>query len=233
LVIDGRVHPEQIGAKDVAGAVAAASAWLQLQPAPPTRPSHVEPKQPENSESQRPGVERHWTRSRRQLHSDDGVGEGGPAMFYGVALLSGILAGSRAFMAPAAVSWAARAGHLLLNGSWLAFMGYAWTAWIFTGLALIELVADQLPWTPSRRSAPQFGARLVTGALSGGTLGASGDTSWKVGLIAGAVGAVFGTHVSADFRARTAKAFGRDRPAALIEDAGAVILGLVVVGALL
>ena len=154
-------------------------------------------------------------------------------MFYGLTLLSGVLAGSRAFMAPAAVSWVARSGHLLLDGSWLAFMGYAWTPWIFTGLAFVELVADLFPWTASRKSAPQFGARLLTGALSGGTLGASGDTSWKVGLIAGAVGAVFGTHVSADFRARTAKAFGRDRPAALIEDAGAIILGLVIVGALL
>ncbi len=154
-------------------------------------------------------------------------------MLYGLAFLAGILAGSRTFMAPAAVSWVARSGHLILDGSWLAFMGYFWTPWIFTGLVLVELVADQLPWTPSRRSAPQFGARLLTGALSGGTLGASGDTSWKVGLIAGLVDAVFFTHVSADFRARTAKAFGSDRPAALIEDAGAIILGLVIIGAML
>lgn len=154
-------------------------------------------------------------------------------MLYGLALLSGILAGSRAFMAPAAVSWVAHTGRLLLEGSWLAFMGYAWTPWIFTALALIELVTDQLSWTPSRKSLPQFGTRLLTGALSGATLGGSSGSSWKVGLIAGVVGAVFGTNLGADFRARTAKAFGRDRPAALIEDAGAIVLSFVIIGALL
>jgi uncharacterized membrane protein len=153
-------------------------------------------------------------------------------MLYELALLAGIVAGSRTFIAPAAASWAAHSGRLLLDGSWLAFMGYAWTPWIFTALALVELVGDQLPWTPSRKSPPQFGARIPSGALSGATLGASGGSSWIVGLLAGAVGAVFGTHISADIRARMAKAFGRDRPAALIEDAGAIILGLVIVGVL-
>ena len=87
-------------------------------------------------------------------------------MLYGLALLAGIVAGSRTFTAPAAVSWAARLGHLDLDGSWLAFMGYAWTPWIFTALALVELVIDQLPSTPSRKVPMQFGARLVSGALS-------------------------------------------------------------------
>jgi uncharacterized membrane protein len=111
-------------------------------------------------------------------------------------------------------------------------MGYMWTQWTFTALALIELITDQLPWTPSRKTPPQFSPRLITGALSGATLGPSGGSSWIVGLIAGAVGAVFGTHVGADFRARTAKVFGRDRPAALIEDAGAIVVSLVIVGPL-
>ncbi len=154
-------------------------------------------------------------------------------MLYELALLAGILAGSRTFMAPAAVSWAARSGGLLLDGSWLAFMSSAWTPWIFTVLAVLELVGDQLPSTPSRKSPPQFVARILSGALSGATLGASGGSWWIVGLVAGAVGAIFGTHFSADVRARMAKAFGRDWPAALTEDAGAVMLGFVIVGALL
>ena len=73
-------------------------------------------------------------------------------MLYVLALLAGIVAGSRALTAPAAVSWAARLAPLNLGGSWLAFMGYAWTPWIFTALALVELVTDQLPSTPSRKS---------------------------------------------------------------------------------
>ena len=67
--------------------------------------------------------------------------------------------------------------------------------------------------------------------MSGATLGAAGG-SWIVGLVAGVVGAVIGTYGGAEVRARMAKAFGRDRPAALIEDAGAIILGLVIVLAL-
>ena len=149
-------------------------------------------------------------------------------MLYALALLAGIVAGSRTFTAPAAVSWAARLGHLDLGGSWLAFMGYAWTPWIFTLLALIELVVDQLPSTPSRKVPMQFGARIVTGALSGATLGVSVG-SWIAGLIAGVIGAVIGTYGGAEVRARMAKAFGRDTPAAFIEDAGAIVLGLIIV----
>ena len=149
-------------------------------------------------------------------------------MLYGLALIAGIVAGSRTLIAPAAVSWAARLGFLNLDGSWLAFMGYAWTPWIFTALAIVELVADQLPSTPSRKVPPQFGARIVSGALCGATIGASGG-SWIGGLVAGVIGAVVGTYGGAEVRARMAKAFGRDLPAALIEDAGAIVLGLIVV----
>jgi uncharacterized membrane protein len=152
-------------------------------------------------------------------------------MLYGLALLAGIVAGSRTFTAPAAVSWAARLGYLNLDGSWLAFMGYSWTPWIFTLLAIVEMVGDQLPSTPSRKVPMQFGARIVSGALSGATIGAAAG-SWIIGLIAGAIGAVIGTFGGAEIRARMAKAFGRDAPAAFIEDAGAIILGLVIIWAL-
>jgi uncharacterized membrane protein len=152
-------------------------------------------------------------------------------MLYGLALLAGIVAGSRTLTAPAAVSWAASLGYLNLEGSWLAFMGYAWTPWIFTLLAIAEMVADQLPSTPSRKVPMQFGARIVSGALCGATIGVSAG-SWIIGLIAGVVGAVIGTLGGAEIRARMAGAFGRDQPAAFIEDAGAIVLGLIVVWAL-
>ena len=152
-------------------------------------------------------------------------------MLYGLALLAGIVAGSRTFTAPAAVSWAARLGYLNLDGSGLAFMGYRWTPWIFTLLAIVEMVGDQLPSTPSRKVPMQFGARIVGGALSGATLGAAGG-SWIIGLIAGAIGAVIGTFGGAEIRSYLARAFGRDTPAAFLEDAGAIILGLIIIWAL-
>jgi uncharacterized membrane protein len=126
------------------------------------------------------------------------------------------------------VSWAARLGFPALNGSWLAFMGSAWTPWIFTALALFEMVTDQLPSTPSRKVPMQFGARIVSGSLSGATLGAAGG-SWIAGVVAGMIGAVIGTYGGAEIRRRMAQAFGSDTPAAFIEDVGAIVLGLIVV----
>jgi uncharacterized membrane protein len=145
-----------------------------------------------------------------------------------LALLIGFVAGLRAMMAPAAVAFAARFGHLALAGTPLAFMGYAWTPWIFGIAALGELVTDQLPSTPSRKIPVQFGTRIVTGALSGACIGAAHDTL-VVGLVAGAIGAVLGTLGGSAARTKMAAAFGSDRPAALIEDVVAIALAALIV----
>jgi uncharacterized membrane protein len=146
---------------------------------------------------------------------------------YVFALLIGIVAGSRTFTAPAAASWVARLGRLDLHGTGLAFMGFAWTPWVFTVLALIELVIDQLPSTPSRLVPMQFSGRIISGALSGATLaGATGSIAG--GAIAGILGAVIGTFGGHALRRKLAASFGSDVPAAFIEDAlaigGAVLL---------
>jgi uncharacterized membrane protein len=142
-------------------------------------------------------------------------------MFVLLALLIGIVAGLRAFTAPAAISWAAHLGWLHLDGSWLAFLGYRFTPWILSALALFELVGDQLPTTPSRKTPPQFITRLVMGGVSGAAIGISAG-SLLAGLGAGVVGAVIGTLGGAALRGRLAAAFGSDRLAALIEDVVAV-----------
>lgn len=152
-------------------------------------------------------------------------------MVYLLALVISIIAGLRAMTAPAAMSWAAYLGYLNLGGNWLAFMGYRFTPWILSVLALGEFVTDQLPSTPSRKVPVQFGARLVSGALSGAMVGTSGGTLLG-GLVAGIVGAVIGTMGGAAMRSRLAAAFGRDLPAALIEDAIAIIGAILVVGML-
>lgn len=152
-------------------------------------------------------------------------------MVYLLALVIGIIAGLRAMTAPAAMSWAAYLGYLNLGGGWLAFMGYRFTPWILSVLALGEFVTDQLPSTPSRKVPVQFGARLVSGALSGAMIGVDSGTLLG-GLVAGIIGAVIGTLGGAAARSRLATAFGRDLPAALIEDAIAIIGAVSVVGML-
>ncbi len=152
-------------------------------------------------------------------------------MAYLLALLVGGVAGLRTLTAPASVSWASYLGRLHLGGTWLAFFGYAWTPWILTLLAIGELIVDQLPSTPSRTAPPGFVGRIVTGALSGAAVGTAGGTMIG-GLVAGIAGAVIGTLAGHAFRARLAAAFGRDRPAAFIEDAIALGGALVIVTAL-
>ena len=144
-------------------------------------------------------------------------------------LLIGVIAGLRAMTAPAAISLAARAGWLDLTTTPLAFMGYAFTPWIFTVLALGELVTDQLPTTPSRTVPIQFGTRILMGALTGGAIGASGG-ALVIGAIAGIVGAVIGTLCGRAVRGRLAAAFGSDRPAAVIEDLIAIGGAFLIVG---
>ncbi len=147
-----------------------------------------------------------------------------------LALLIGIVAGLRAMIAPAAVSWAAQLGWLNLAGTPLAFMGYTYAPYILTVLAIGELITDQLPGTLSRKVPMQFGARLVTGALAGACIGAPANALAK-GLIAGAIGAVIGTLGGAKVRARMAAAFGQDRPAAFIEDLIAIAGAFLIVKA--
>ena len=147
-----------------------------------------------------------------------------------LALLIGIVAGLRAMTAPAAVSWAAYLGWINLDDSWLWWLGHWITPWIFTLLAIVELVNDQRPSTPSRTVPVQFGARVVMGALTGAAIGVGGGMLIG-GLIAGIVGAIIGTLGGKTVRARLAASFGLDRPAALIEDAVAILGGFLIVAA--
>jgi uncharacterized membrane protein len=135
--------------------------------------------------------------------------------------LIGVIAGLRAMTAPAAVSWAARLGWLHLENTWLAFLGFAATPYIVSVLAIGELIADQLPKTPSRKSPPGFIARIVTGAICGAALGAASGALIG-GAIVGVLGAVAGTLGGYELRVRLARAVGKDLPIALLEDAIAI-----------
>jgi uncharacterized membrane protein len=153
-------------------------------------------------------------------------------MIYLLCLSIGIVAGLRAMTAPAAVSWAACLGWLKLDASILAFMGYTWTPWIITVLAVVELVTDQLPSTPSRTVPVQFGTRILSGALTGAALGVVAG-SLVIGAVLGVAGAVIGTLGGRAARAALAGKFGSDRPAALLEDVVAIVAAVLIVRAFL
>ena len=149
-------------------------------------------------------------------------------MLYALAFLIGIAAGLRALTPAAFVCWAARLGWLKLQGTPLAFLGYAVTPWIFTIAAIGELINDKLPKAGSRKVPPAFIARIVMGALCGAAIGATAG-ALAGGLILGAIGAIVGTFGGYEFRARLARAAGRDLPIALLEDAIAIALSFWVV----
>jgi uncharacterized membrane protein len=148
------------------------------------------------------------------------------------AFLIGIVAGLRTMTAPAALSWAARWGWLALGGSSLGVLGSSVVPWVLTLLALGEWVTDQLPSTPSRTVPVQFGARLVSGGFCGAAIGLAYG-SVLAGLVAGVAGAVVGTLGGRAARGALAAALGSDRPAALLEDATAVLLALFALGVVL
>lgn len=142
-------------------------------------------------------------------------------IIYLLAALIGAVAGLRAMTAPATVSIGAWYGCLSLAATPLAFLASPWVAGVLALFAVAELVGDQLPSTPSRKVPTQFGTRLLTGGLSGAAIGATAGPLVP-GLVAGVVGAVVGTYGGAALRGWLAGRFGRDLPAALIEDVVAI-----------
>ncbi|BBY15525.1 DUF4126 domain-containing protein [Mycolicibacterium litorale] len=145
-----------------------------------------------------------------------------------LALLIGVVAGLRAFAAPAAVAWAAMLDWIILDGTWAQWLAHPITVTVLTILAIGELVTDQLPKTPSRKTPMQFVPRLVSGGFAGAVIG----TAWGYtfgGLGAGVVGAVLGTLGGYEARRRlVARNGGRDLPIALLEDGIAIGGGILV-----
>lgn len=145
-----------------------------------------------------------------------------------LALLIGVVAGLRTFTAPAVVAWAAALQWINLSGTWASWVGHWATVAVLTVLAVIELFSDQMETMPSRKTAPQFLARLATGAFAGAVLGTTWGYTWS-SLGAAMVGAVIGTIGGYEARTRLVAANGgRDRPVAIGEDLFAAGLGVAV-----
>ena len=119
-------------------------------------------------------------------------------------------------------------GWINLDGTWAQWLGHPITVAVLTILAVGELVTDQLPKTPSRRSPAQFVTRMITGGFAGAVLGT-------------AFGYTFGAPRRGHHRcgARHARRLsscaassrdngGHDLPVALTEDVVAVLGGFAI-----
>ncbi len=150
-----------------------------------------------------------------------------------LAFAIGIVAGLRSMMPLAVVAWFAQLRWPDVRQSHLSLMAVAATAWVFTVFAGAELVADKLPFVPSRLSAGPLGARILSGALSAAVLAVAAHQPWLVAAVVGAVGAVAGAFAGYTARTRIAPRSGLPpMAAAVLEDviaiAGAIAIATLV-----
>ena len=153
-----------------------------------------------------------------------------PSQVLFLAFLIGVVAGLRSLTAPAVVAWAAHRNRLQLHNSPLSFMGSTAAVVVFTLLALVELVADQLPSTPSRTEPPGLIARIVLGGLSGAAVVASESQSIALGAVLGMVGGIVGAFAGYKVRTRLVRALKvPDFAIACLEDVVALGGGILIV----
>jgi uncharacterized membrane protein len=134
------------------------------------------------------------------------------------AFLIGFFTGLRSLTPTAVTAWATHSGWLKVPNP-LSWIGTTTAAVIFTLLALLELVTDKLPKTPSRTAPPGLIARILLGALSGACVAAAGKEGIVLGAGLGIVGALAGTYGGYQARTKLVKALGTpDFVMALLED---------------
>jgi uncharacterized membrane protein len=147
-----------------------------------------------------------------------------------LAFLIGGVAGLRSLTAPAVLAWAAHHNWLNLHNTPLSFMTSTVAVAIFLLLAIGELIADQLPSTPSRTKPPGLIARIVLGGLCGAGIAAAGSQSLGLGAVLGIVGALAGTFGGYQARSGLGKALKvPDIVIAILEDIVAIGGGLLIV----
>lgn len=132
--------------------------------------------------------------------------------------------------APAVVSWAAHWKWLDIQHSSLGFFASTAAVYILTAAAIVELVVDKLPNTPSRKATPGLIARLLLGGLSGGALCVAANQSAVLGAVLGGLGGVAGAFAGYEARTSLVRALNvPDLGVALLEDVVAIGGGLLIV----
>jgi len=115
-------------------------------------------------------------------------------------------------------------------GQPLSLIGSLPSVIILTVLAIIEIIVDKLPNTPSRTSAPGLIARIVTGGLAGACISVGGGHSAFAGAGLGMIGGIVGCLAGYQARSRIVRALRKpDIYVALFEDLIAIAASLLIV----
>lgn len=140
-----------------------------------------------------------------------------------VALCLGGLTGLRAFTPITVLVWALHLHHLRILGSPLYFLHTTTAVVILTILAVAELIADKLPFTPSRLRMPGLVGRIIFGSVCGVVSGQAWGASWQTSAGAGLIGAIVGAVAGYEIRKGWVETLHwHDLPVALIEDVVAI-----------
>jgi uncharacterized membrane protein len=118
-------------------------------------------------------------------------------------------------------------GWLHLGGTGLSFLSRPLTMYVFVVLAIGELIADKLPFTPPRIQAGPLAVRFLLGAFCGSVLAiAAGMQWWVIPATVGGVAAIVGAYTGYWLRRGITSRGVKDLPIALLEDAAAILLAL-------
>jgi uncharacterized membrane protein len=142
----------------------------------------------------------------------------------------GAVCGLRAFMGPAITAGAANRRVLRLERTPLAWLAEDRTATTVALLAAGELIADKLPFIPSRTQTPSLAIRFLSGAICGAAIASRRNPSERImSAIVGGTAAVAAAYAGYQYRKHVRLPA---LAAALLEDTVAVGLGNVIVSSL-
>ena len=117
-------------------------------------------------------------------------------------------------------------GWLHLGGTGLNFLGSPVAMYVFVALVVGELIADKLPFIPSRIQAGPLAVRFVLGGLCATALALAAGLPWIFPAAVGGVAAVVGAYAGYWLRRGITSRGVKDLPVALLEDATAILLAL-------
>ena len=140
----------------------------------------------------------------------------------------GAVAGIRSMTPPALLSRAASRGEIRgIGATPYGFLASPRVANLLTALAVGEISADKLPFSPDRVSLPGLAGRLATGALVGAALYAADGRKGATGGAIGALSSLATSYASYYLRTGTQQRFGLPNPVGgIVEDAVALTVGL-------
>ena len=151
------------------------------------------------------------------------------SMLYVLCVIIGGVSGLRSLTGIAIISIVAQRGWLHLSGTGLAFLGRPVWMCVFVVAALCELIADKLPFVPSRIQPGPLVWRFLAGGFCGSALALAAGFAWIFAAAIGGIAAIVGSYMGYWLRRSITSQSVKDLPIALLEDATAILLALFVV----